>query len=287
MVRRLFALCTIASIATLAGVGTAFADPSGFVSIGAGVLQRVLTSGALSESVDGYGGEGRASGTYQFTPVLGVQGDVVLGLDRLDNGLFEYDRSSIDLALHGFYRDPERFLIGTFAQFGRDTLSSGGPSSVSLDRTYFGGEAQFFVDSLTLYAQGGMQTLSYADIPAAPELDGLFGSLEARYFLTPDFRIDAHAGLSTLTDGVVPTTTATTLNAGVGAEYRFENLPVSLFATYDYYHTTYDYAPDFSIDDHRVMVGVKFGIGEDSLQDRDRNGSSLKPVRSVMFGGTN
>jgi hypothetical protein len=33
------------------------------------------------------------------------------------------------------------------------------------------------------------------------------------------------------------------------------------------------------------MIGAKFGIGEDSLLDRDRNGSSLKPVKSVMFGG--
>ena len=83
-----------------------------------------------------------------------------------------------------------------------------------------------------------MQTVAYVDMPAALRWTDLFGSLEARYFLTPDFRIDAHAGLSTLTDGVVPTTTATTLNLGVGAEYRLENLPVSLFATYDCFTTT-------------------------------------------------
>ena len=284
MTRRILTLCATASIAMMATTGAAFADPSGFVSVGAGFLQRVYESPFSTDTEDGYTAEGRASGTYQFTPALGVQGDVVLGLDHLDSGMYVYDRSTNDVALHGFYRDPERFLIGTFAQLGRDTHDFGGPSSVSWDRSYFGGEAQLFVDGLTLYAQGGIQKITYVDI-LGPEYDGHFGSLEARYFLTPDLRIDAHAGLSTLTYDIGPGWTMTTLNLGVGAEYRLENVPVSVFAVYDCFTSTYDDSPGYSATDHRFMIGAKFGIGEDSLLDRDRNGSSLKPVKSVMFGG--
>jgi hypothetical protein len=285
MTRRLLALCATASMATLANAGTAHADPSGFVSVGAGFLQKVYDSGMSTFTEDGYAAEGRASGVYQFTPVLGAQGDVVLALDHLETDFSAFDRSSIDIALHGFYRDPERFLVGTFAQFGRDTLDYGGLMSTSWDRTYLGGEAQVFVQSLTLYAQGGMQKVAPVDI-SGPEVDGLFGSLEARYFLTPDFRIDAHAGLSTLTYDIGPGWTATTLNLGVGAEYRLENLPVSLFAKYDCFTTTFSDAPaGYSMDDHRFMIGAKFGIGEDSLLDRDRNGSSLKPVETRSFFG--
>ena len=110
--------------------------------------------------------------------------------------------------------------------------------------------------------------------------NGWFGSLEARYFLTPDLRIEAHVGVSSYDLDFIETVTFTTVSAGIGAEYKLENLPVSLFASYDFYSTSYDYngGPAPTLDEHRLMVGAKFAIGEDSLLERDRNGATLKPV---------
>ena len=76
-----------------------------------------------------------------------------------------------------------------------------------------------------------------------------------------------------------------TVNVGVGAEYKLENLPVSLFATYDFYASDADGNVEttlLGLDQQRVMVGAKFSIGEDSLFARDRSGASLKPVESPM-----
>ena len=277
--RRLLVLCATTSIATLGGAGAALADPSGFISLGAGPLHAQFDFDPATFSQSGYGARGLASGVIEVTPVLGIQGDVLLGLDHFESDFDEYDRSTMDVALHGFYRDPERFLAGTFVQLGRDTVSHSFGDD-TMDRVYFGGEAQVFVGDLTLYAQGGLQQFSFPDVPDFKQ-NGWFGTLEARYFLTPDLRIEAHAGLSKLSYDVGFDITATTVNLGIGAEYRLENLPVSLFASLDCFNLTYQPIGDFSMDHQRLLVGVRFGIGEDTLKDLDRNGASLKPVDSV------
>lgn len=261
----------------------ALADPSGFISIGAGPGSQFVSFDSDEDSEEGYAIRGAASGVYNFTPALGVQGDVSFAYTSVDDD--QFGRQEIDGALHGFYREPGNFLVGGFVQLGRDTYLFDGDDEGSTDRAYVGGEAQVYLDNLTLYAQGGMQQFT-PDVDSAPTFSGWFGQLEARYFLSPDFRIEAHVGANTL--DFLGSYTVTTLNLGIGAEYKLENLPVSLFAAYDFRNSSIDdpAAPTFG--EHRLLVGAKFAIGEESLLDRDRNGASLSPVNTSLplsFGG--
>ncbi len=282
MNHRLLARTVSTAVIMLAATGAALADPSGYMSLSVGPDHLVSDYGFGEYSMDGYTVQGRATGFYDVTPVLGVQGDVLLTYDNIDNGSGDTERRAIDLALHGFYREADKFLIGTFVQLGRDGLYYNGNHLVDADRAYLGAEAQAYIDNLTLYAQGGLQQMSY-DESNAPSFDGWFGSVEARYFLTPDFRIDAHAGLSTLSDDNYGYEFKTS-NIGFGAEYKFEDSPMSLFAKYDFINSKYDSpGPDGSLDQHRILFGATFAIEEDTLLSRDRAGPPLNPVESGLM----
>lgn len=272
-----------ASAFALLGASPALADPSGFLSIGGGIDGVSYAFDGDSESFDGSAVQLLASGVYMFTPTLGAQGDVVVGWREHDLNGATLDSNHIDGALHGFYREADRFLVGSFFQVGRDEQSVES-FELNVSRKYAGAEAQVYLDNLTLYGQAGWQQMQQEISTFDIKADGFFGSFEARYFLTPDLRIDGHIGVSTWEQSIPIDVTLTTVNLGIGAEYKLENLPISLFASYDYYTSTYDQTFAPTIDRHRLLVGAKIAIGEDSLLDRDRNGASLKPVDAPFFG---
>lgn len=255
----------------------ALADPSGFISIGAGPAGLAWLEGSDEDAISGYAVRGAASGVYNFTPSLGVQGDISFAYANYEDS--ELERQEIDGALHGFFREPDSFLVGGFVQLGRSNYFNDGDEDRSFNRAYLGGEAQVYLDNLTLYGQAGMQQIS-ADEDFLPTLTGWFGRLEARYFLTPDLRIEAHAGFDT--QSFISAFTATTLRVGIGAEYKLENQPISLFATYDFSTSSNDQIDDLSFNEHRVLVGAKFALGEETLLDRDRAGASLAPIRTTV-----
>jgi len=276
---RLLALLAASAAVSALATSAALADPSGFVAISGGLNNLTIDYGSGSETADGSALQFLASGVYMFTPVLGAQGDIRAAFRTYDMSGMDVETRSLDGALHGFYREQDQFLVGAFFQFGGDEFSSG-LYDIDVSRNYAGAEAQVYLDNLTLYGQLGLQQQEWGQTGYSVSMNGWFGSLEARYFLTPDLKIEAHVGVSSYDLDFIETMTFTTVNAGIGAEYKLENLPVSLFASYDFYSTSYDYdggsAP--TLDEQRLMVGVKFAIGEDSLLDRDRNGATLKPV---------
>lgn len=260
----------------------ALADPSGFVSIGAGPAGAETEFMGSSNAIDGFAVEALASGVYMFTPVLGVQGDVRYTSRTFEDVGGDMTTSSVDGALHGFYRESDQFLVGGFVQIGRDSLEDGSFTAGTTDRSYIGGEAQVFLGNATLYAQAGMQQFDVGSGMMSVGLSGWFGTVEARYFLTPDLRIEAHAGFNTLEFDIIAIA-LNTATIGVGAEYKFESLPISLFAKYDYTTTSFnDDGGSPTMSDHRFLVGARFAIGEDTLLDRDRNGASLRPVQSHL-----
>lgn len=267
--------------ASAAASTAAFADPDFVAGLSVGGAYWDGDDFASGDSLSGHHVQGLLSGAYNFTPVLGMQGDVRLNFESLDDDGETLDITSIDGALHGFYRESERFLLGGLVQLGQDEFSSN-YYSAKLNRTAVGAEAQAFFDQLTVYGQLGLQTLG-PDYVGALDLDGWFITGEVRYFLTPDFKIEAHAGRSELSYSDVLSLQFETVNAGIGAEYKLADLPLSIFAQYDYTTSSLTLL-DASIDSHRVLVGLKFNMGKETLQDRDRNGASLKPLD---FGPTN
>jgi hypothetical protein len=284
MTKRLMTMA-VSAAALLLGVGSTFAAsaptprvPSiadGFVSIAVGGATQSVDFPGGSVSANGVSLEGAASGAYNFSATLGFQGDVVFGSQDYSGELFggeTINDRNVDAAIHAF------------GQYGNNTYTFGGYGfTESLDHFYGGVEGQVFFGNATLYGQAGAQQLrSFGE-----SVNGIFGTLEARYFLEPNFKIEAHIGADTLgssTSGIFDGETITTLHAGAGAEYRLDNSPISFFAKYDYSRATFSEESNVSESDNRFLIGAKFNFESPTLMDRDRTGASLQPVDSRIAG---
>ena len=225
--------------------------------------------------------EGTASASYNFAPSLGVQGDVVYRNQQWNQGssipAVQVNSHDFEAAGHVFTRN-EQYLLGAFAQYGEGYLGAYN-GAVGVDPTHvFGGvEGQVFVGDATLYAQAGAKLYSLGNVY---DVTGYFGTFEARYYLQPDFKIDAHIGYETLDINLSGSGTGKTFNLGLGAEYRVADTPFSLFAKYDYSNNSFG---NGSIWYNRILAGVKFNFDAPTLEQRDRSGASLKPFESHDF----
>lgn len=258
---KLLASVVLAGAAALAAPVVA-ADPDTFIGLAVGPLERYET-GFQTWS-------GAAGIQYNFTPTLGAQGDLVFHHAAYP-AISELYITDFDGTGHLFYRG-DRFLAGGFVQGGNTEFSSkGGPTE--FNRLIAGVEGQVYIDQLTLYGQVGVIRQIYPAILDYSAL-GYFATAEARYFITPNFKVEVHGGLSSMHSDAAAAPSASNFNLGFGAEYRLDNIPLSLFGTVDRFQHTSTYS-DVST---RVMVGLKGNFGTDSLLQRDRNGITLKPV---------
>jgi hypothetical protein len=218
---------------------------------------------------------GQVSGSYTLDNGFGVQADILANSLAFDTAGGTYDKASTDGALHMYLRSSDQYLLGAFAQFGRDTYEYADALIYEFDRSYGGVEGQVYLDNLTLNAQLGLTGYSASAFDADGK--GWFGTVEARYFLTPDLKLSANAGLFKVDFEDTPGQKLTNLVVGIGAEYKLADLPLSLTANLDYLHATTDLY-DGKHKATRALVGLKFALGEDTLLDRDRKGTTLNPV---------
>jgi hypothetical protein len=104
------------------------------------------------------------------------------------------------------------------------------------------------------------------------DIDVIGADVEARFFLTDNFRLDGKLGYANL-DGAGGDDDL--FSVGVGAEYQFAMAPVSLRVGYR--HSEFDTA---NIDSDAFLVGVRYNWGG-SLKDRDENGPSFAGLSSL------
>jgi hypothetical protein len=295
-VRKYFVGAAASTAVLMLGMGSAFAAgapapkvPSiadGFVSIAVGGAAQAVDFPGGSVSGNGVSLEGAAGGAYNFSATLGFQGDVVFGSQAYSGDIVggeTVNNRNTDVAIHAFYRN-DQYLIGGFGQYSNNTYTFGDYGSAqSLDQFYGGVEGQVFFGNATLYGQAGAQQVrSFGE-----SVNGIFGTLEARYFLEPNFKIEAHIGADTVgssTSEIFDGDPITTLHAGAGAEYRLDNSPISFFAKYDYGRATFSEETNVSEAESRFLIGAKFNFESQTLVDRDRTGASLKPVDSRITG---
>lgn len=250
--------------------------------VGISIGQARLDADGATGYVSGLTVEGTGSGEYNITPSLGVQGDVVYRTQTWNSSTTPSPSTQLGLhdfeaALHGFTRS-EQYLLGVFGQYGEGYLGAGG-GVIGADFTHvFGGvEGQVFLGDATLYAQAGAKRYNYGNQASST---GYFGTFEARYYLQPNFKVEAHIAYETLDDALSTSNTVNTVNLGVGAEYRIADTPFSLFGKYDYAKNS---LPGGTAWDNRILAGVKFNFDAPTLLDRDRSGASLKPFESHDF----
>jgi hypothetical protein len=246
----------------------AFADPDGFVSGGLGANNISV----FDESFDSPLVQLRGSASGMFSPTLTMQGDVVMQYQSYDFA----DDLNLDLALHAAYREEDRFLIGGFVQLGNQ-FESYDDDSYSGGRTFVAAEGQVYLDDVTLYLQVGGVSV---EPPGFISYNGYFATAELRYFLTDDLRLDVRGLAMRTALDAFPEYPTDTYGVGIGAEYRLPDSAISLFANADIFANQNKFN---AVTDSRVLFGIKFNFGPETLKGRDRSGATLSPVQQFPF----
>ncbi len=266
------------TIALLLATLSASAASDAFLSGGIGIHRF-----GIDEFQDGAALSAAAGVSGVLTPVLDGQAEVSLAYIRTDFDTSIDTRLEFDGALHVFKREPGAYLLGGLVQLGlrNETIEiEDETESASATTAWAGLEGQAYLDGVTLYGQFGVMKAAYErDDPFT--FTGLFASAEVRYFLTDNFRVDVH-GLAVSMRSDQYDGGQTTWGAGIGAEYRLADTPVSVFGTADLFRSA---AGLQEFGDARIMVGLKFNIGSETLLERDRNGASLKPAPQIPLYG--
>ncbi len=243
---------------------------------------------------DDWGFEARSSGAYTWANGIGFQGDLLFAWQNLgelsgEGETISFDSKSADAAAHLFFRQPDSWLVGVFAQYGVTSLDFDF-LGLDIDRGYLGLEGQAYLGAFTLYAQGGYATADFGGYLGGPgggvDGDGFFLNGQVRWFAAPNWMIAGVAGYQTLEfDGVGGLGGGggdiDVWNVGLNTEYRLDNSPISLTLSYDYSNT--DFGGGFETDENRVMAGIKLNLGTQTLIERDRAGASLDPVRPATM----
>lgn len=132
-----------------------------------------------------------------------------------------------------------------------------------------GAEGQVYVDEQITLAG----VLAYAKEDEADiEVVGAGG--QGRFFATDNFRIDANIGYLDVQDVDVSIWVA-----GVGAEYQFAKVPVSVFGGYSRIG-----AEDVDVTADIFSLGVRYNFGGASLKQRDRSGAAMLGLDALANG---
>jgi hypothetical protein len=235
----------MSAIALLAVVPAAQAG-TGYV--GAAYNRVNVDTGAGDDDADGWGVEGAFA--FNATQSLGVQVDAAYTDADGD------DNEAYGLTGHVNARN-DSYLFGGFvgiADVGDETVWS------------VGLEGEKYLGNVTLAAAAGYANADDSDA----DIWGVDG--QVRYFLTDNFRIQGSLGWANVEAGAVDDNA---WSAGVGGEYQFASLPVSVFGGYT--HAELD---DANFDSDAFTVGVRYNFGG-TLKDRDRTGASLAGLSSL------
>lgn len=211
----------------------------GTTDISGGDIDSTTLGGAYS-----WGGNG----------TVGFQVDGNLGWHEFDGG---GDVDTYNFGGHAFVRDTGH-LIGGFVNFGNTDFGGG----FDYDYWTIGAEGAIYMNRTTIDG-----ALSWSD---SEDLDTSLTALDLglTHFVTDNFSLGANVGFGEIDGGSDFTT------LGVGAEYQFAAMPISLYGGYS--TTDFD-----GSDADTLSVGVRYNFGG-TLFDRDRSGASL--TRNGGFG---
>ena len=255
-----------------------FAQPSDEVE----VFEEV--SGKIAGFVEGsYAyGRGKSGGLSADGSRWALRGSVNTQVDRnwnvqLDAGYNNSSVGPVDIqslvgAAHAYYRVPDSYAIGAFAQAGRLTSNlfnalvplGADPAAIDL---VAGGEAAVFTDPATLYAQLGYGKVSYSGLRG----DHFIAKAGARLYATDNLRLDVEGTWNRLSafGG-----NADLYSVSAIGNYRLDQVPATVFAgyQYDYGSISVGGAKLGNAHAHTFLTGLKFHFGSGSLKDEERRG---------------
>lgn len=243
-----------AAALAIAAPGVAAAQ-SGYVDLG--YSNGEVEVGPFEDDADGWTVGGAAA--WDGNGALGFQLDALLGNTDVDGG---GDIDTFNLGGHLFSRNSGH-LIGGFVNIGEVDFGGG----ADFDYWTFGLEGQLYLSSTTLDG-----AVSYSDADDS-NAELLAFDVGLTHFVSDNFSLGANFGFGSI-EGGGPDTDVSTL--GLGAEYQFASLPISVFGGYQ--HSELD---DFDVESDALSIGIRYNFGG-SLFDRNRSGASLS--RGAGFG---
>ena len=188
------------------------------------IAVQFIDRGPLSDKTAfAIGGQGRLS--LPLGGGFSMQNDVKYEYNNQANdniAITAGPRYSFHLGAHGSWRDPSVGLIGFFGGFGGQNHGIVGSTEVA----FFGIEAQYYLDNITLYAQGGGVDYSETNAFGAPFGldDGYYARGVVRWFPTNDSRLQVE-GSYFFTDFAMSSYSTEAFSAG--ARYDFAlGLPI-------------------------------------------------------------
>lgn len=293
--KRLIIGCLLASVCAAPATAASF---SGFGELGAGVgylsvgyNDTYWYDGTLQSTNIGHYNEtitilnGAARGNIAFGGGLGLQLDV----EGQSIGYGKWSSSTSGIGAHLYQRSDE-WLYGGLLSIGQ----SSGDRAVTV-----GLEAQYLLPDTTIYGQisysAFVQGYMYED-----GQDSLNGFVSVRHFITDHIMLSGtlagYAGAQKYeSSSYVDSESFNALQWELRGEYLFEEVPLSLYASYvgSYglirsredngmylynYHTT--------ANQNAIMIGIRYYFGQDSLLTNDRTGATLED-RNVWYGSVN
>ncbi len=186
-------------------------------------------------------------------------------------------RYSFQGTAHMSWRDPNSFLFGAFGGAGGADTSFVGRYDIS----YIGGEAQVYLDNITLYGQGGFIDFDPRTFVGDALDDGLFARGVLRWFMADGSRLQLEGTYINVDyQSVFRPFGATEMEAfSVSARYDFNlDLPVAgstpLYVRYRGTFRDNCYAGRNDVDDHTIMIGTSYSFSGDRITV-DRRGATL------------
>ena len=291
MMKRLLLAGTVMAGMTAAGQGAdlsvapTFTPPpaavhsniSGYVDIyfGLGTVTWFDGSGSYDDDLGIVGGVGRAN--LWFSDSVALQVDVIgeYAIHDFDFGE-EHAYSSFGVGGHLAWRDPNRFAVGIMGSLGKDN---------GQEQSAFGIialEGQYHYNNFTFYGQVGIGG-SFAGHRSNDDYDADIWYIagEARYFPMPNLMIAGHLAYDNLELECGGGCDGEGWRWGAQVEYQPQNYPVAGFLRYQgsSFETCGSCGYDFP--EHVVLLGGKFMLGRDSLQDINMYGSTFRDYNPV------
>ena len=248
------------SAALLAGVSVfvaapAMAQATGHVGVSIGSLN--LDVGPADNDVDIMGVDGSVA--FPVGQGLLLQGNAAWS--NLDDPV---DASNISGSVNFGMRNAN-YALGAYVGVKDNEL---------VDDTFlgFGGEYVYYMPQMTLSVGGGFGSFDDADA----DVYGISGV--GRYFFSDNFRVDGKLGYTNIDDGGE----SDGIGAGIGAEWKPDNFPISIFGGYDF--QTLD-SGTVETDISVWSIGARFDFGNGTLKARDRSGPAFRPMAGFDSAG--
>ncbi len=248
---------------------------SGVVDSWAGV--QFIDDGNNDDTVFTNGGEGLLS--LPLGDNMSIQSDVKYEYNTnatesaVDNDV-NGPRFSYQFATHASWRDPSRGLFGAFGGMG--SIDTGiGFTGFRQDHRFVGGEAQFYIDNITLYGQGGYVETANSGFGLD---DGFFARGVVRYFPTSDSRIQLEGTYINMDYNLAGSGEMEAFSVKARYDFLLAGMPViGDTPIYVGYRGTFRDNCGFGgedLDDHTIMVGTSYSFSGDRLTV-DRQGATL------------